>query len=320
MALLYTALNPSQKEIAAIYDKALLDRGITNPYYRAGILSVIAKESGFKLGSPEMCYNGTPNARIRAVFGSRVAALSEAQLTTLKSNCANFFNHVYGGEWGRKYLGNTQAGDGYKYRGRGANGITGRSNYTKYQKLTGYPILSNPDLVETPAVAAAVNAEYFKSAFNARKSSIMKIWGVDDYNKIKSLADGTNIAYGLNAGKLTNLQSDTTGGYARAMAAMNSYYNGLKDLARLYPTATKATGALLVAALFAGAAYLYLKKKKSIDPIGMGGTKYSKTELNKGIKNEMSEHGMSKKEATKTAKDHLKENPKYYTLMAKAGI
>ena len=257
MALLYSALSPSQKEIAAIYDKAMIDRGITNAFYRAGILSVIAKESGFRLGSPEMCYNNTSNSRIRAVFGSRVSSLSDEQLTKLKSNCANFFNHVYGGAWGLKYLGNTQPTDGYNYRGRGANGITGRANYTKYQKLTGYPILSNPDLVETPKVAAAVNAEYFKSAFNARKSKINSIWGVSDYNQIKNLKDATNIAYGLNAGKLTNLASDTTGGYQRALDAMNSYYEGLKDLAKNYP---KTTGGLAIILVVAGLAYWYLGK------------------------------------------------------------
>jgi len=259
MALLFTFLNDSQKKIAAAYDKALIKKGITNAYYRAGILSVISKESGFKLGSPETCYNSTSNSRIRAVFGSRVSTLTESQLTKLKSNCQDFFNYVYGGEWGKKYLGNTQPGDGYKYRGRGANGITGRANYAKYQKLTGYPILSSPDLLETTSVAAAVNAEYFKSAFNARKSQIKQIWGIDDYNKIKNLRQGTNIAYGLNAGKLTNLESDTTGGYNSAITAMNSYYNGLKELAGK----SRAGGGILTALLAAsGLFYLYKNKWK----------------------------------------------------------
>jgi hypothetical protein len=43
-------------------------------------------------------------------------------------------------------------------------------------------------------------------------------------------------------------------------------------------------------------------------------------ELSMGIKTEMEEHGMSKAEATKTAKDHLRENPKYYSKMKAAGL
>lgn len=43
-------------------------------------------------------------------------------------------------------------------------------------------------------------------------------------------------------------------------------------------------------------------------------------ELEKGIATEMKEHGMSREEATKTAQDHLKEDAKYYTKMAKIGL
>lgn len=37
-------------------------------------------------------------------------------------------NILYGGEWGRKNLGNTQPGDGWLFRGQGPKQITGRAN------------------------------------------------------------------------------------------------------------------------------------------------------------------------------------------------
>jgi len=37
-------------------------------------------------------------------------------------------NILYGGEWGRKNLGNTQPGDGWRFRGSGVKQITGRAN------------------------------------------------------------------------------------------------------------------------------------------------------------------------------------------------
>jgi len=43
-------------------------------------------------------------------------------------------------------------------------------------------------------------------------------------------------------------------------------------------------------------------------------------ELDIGIKKEMEEHGMSFAEARKTAMDHLKENPHYYTIAASVGL
>jgi len=47
---------------------------------------------------------------------------------------------------------------------------------------------------------------------------------------------------------------------------------------------------------------------------------YDKKELEMGIKKEMEEHGMSEEQATKTAKDHLKENPKYYSIATSVGL
>lgn len=50
---------------------------------------------------------------------------------------------------GRDDLGNVNAGDGYKYRGRGFIQLTGRANYKKYSKSIGADIVNSPDLVAT---------------------------------------------------------------------------------------------------------------------------------------------------------------------------
>lgn len=43
-------------------------------------------------------------------------------------------------------------------------------------------------------------------------------------------------------------------------------------------------------------------------------------ELQKGIEKEKSEHGMSDAKARKTAIDHLKENPHYYSIADSVGL
>lgn len=65
---------------------------------------------------------------------------------------------------GRKDLGNTVKGDGYRYRGRGFIQLTGRHNYQKYGFALGLPLVEQPDLAARPDVAARVAAAYWTSA------------------------------------------------------------------------------------------------------------------------------------------------------------
>jgi hypothetical protein len=45
---------------------------------------------------------------------------------------------------GRKDLGNTQPGDGLRFKGRGFVQITGRTNYAKFSKILGVDLVKNP--------------------------------------------------------------------------------------------------------------------------------------------------------------------------------
>ena len=54
---------------------------------------------------------------------------------------------------GRKDLGNTQAGDGIRFKGRGLIQITGRFNYTQLSKDLGEDFIKHPELLSTPKYA-----------------------------------------------------------------------------------------------------------------------------------------------------------------------
>lgn len=64
---------------------------------------------------------------------------------------------------GRQDLGNTVAGDGVRFRGRGLIQLTGRANYTEYQRASGVLVLDHPELLEYPENAADVSGWFWSS-------------------------------------------------------------------------------------------------------------------------------------------------------------
>lgn len=62
---------------------------------------------------------------------------------------------------GRKDLGNTQPGDGFRYKGRGPIQLTGRTNYQKAGKVLGLDLEGHPEQAATPEVGFRVAGWYW---------------------------------------------------------------------------------------------------------------------------------------------------------------
>lgn len=147
--------------------------GITDNELRAGIVAIAGGESGFTPHT-EMGYAHTSNARIRQIFGARIAHYPDAELDHIKSDDEIFFNLVYGGAFGQRNLGNTQPGDGFKFRGRGVFQLTGRGNYQALGTKIGIDLLSDPDLANDPTVSAKIAVAYILMRYHGGGWETMK--------------------------------------------------------------------------------------------------------------------------------------------------
>ena len=84
-----------------------------------------------------------------------------------ESGCLQFMEEIWGptphqvGYEGRRDLGNTHQGDGFRFRGRGPFMLTGRANYASYAKKLGRPFVEHPELVAKPADGWRVAAQYW---------------------------------------------------------------------------------------------------------------------------------------------------------------
>jgi len=137
---------------------------ITSPRRIAGFLSQIGHESaGFAVLTENLNYSVEA---LLAKFGrhriSEADARKHGRTNQQKANQEAIANLLYGGEWGRKNLGNTQPGDGWLYRGRGLKQLTGRDNYRRCGQALAEDFITTPVRLLMP-VNAALSAGWFWS-------------------------------------------------------------------------------------------------------------------------------------------------------------
>lgn len=125
-------------------------------------------------------FSGAPaasQAKIIVEAGAVLAATLESYDITSRLRIAHFLGQTCeesagyrtteefasGREYeGRQDLGNTQKGDGPRYKGRGLLQLTGRANYADYGKALGVDLVNNPTLAAQPALSLKIACEYWK--------------------------------------------------------------------------------------------------------------------------------------------------------------
>jgi predicted chitinase len=92
---------------------------------------------------------------------------------------------------GRKNLGNTQPGDGAKYKGRGVPQITGRYNYTKTGGRIGVDLVNHPEKANEPDVSAAIVADLIKQ----QEDRIRRDMWAENYESARKAWNAKGLGY-----------------------------------------------------------------------------------------------------------------------------
>ena len=159
--------------------------GITTERRVAHFLSQCAHESGgFKRLEENLNYSAKA---LRAVFGRYFGEPPKANADEYARNPEMIANRVYNDEFRKYKMGNTQEGDGWRFRGRGLKQLTGRDNYTRFGKSIGMTAEEAAEYVATPA-GAIESACWFWDTNN-----LNSIADTDDVVKMTKKINGGNI-------------------------------------------------------------------------------------------------------------------------------
>jgi predicted chitinase len=181
-------INQDQAKNLELIKNAMVKQGITDPKMIAATLGNVMKESGGKTQSENLNYKNTSNERVRSIFKSATKGKTDAEVEEMKSSPEKMAEANYGA--GTKLgagMGNTEVGDGWKFRGRGFIQLTGKSNYSAASKAIfgDDRIVKNPDMANDPAVAAEISAWYMKRG----NAGMAKRMGIDMNNMSQAQAN-----------------------------------------------------------------------------------------------------------------------------------
>lgn len=133
-------------QIPEVMEKFKIDTAVKLSHF----LAQCGHESGgFKVVNENLNYGAKG---LLTIFKKYFPTEDKAKLYERKPE--KIANLVYGGRMGN---GAEATGEGYKFRGRGYIQLTGKANYTEFDKVVAENIVENPDLVATkyPLLSAA---------------------------------------------------------------------------------------------------------------------------------------------------------------------
>ncbi len=162
------AMIPSNRAAAAEWFQAMQEifpkYDINTAQRIAGFVAQCAHESGdFRRLEENLNYS---DKALNSVFGRYFGAPPKRNAKEYARNPEKIANYVYMDQFrsAKGALGNTQAGDGWKFRGRGLKQLTGRNNYAAFAKTVGMTADQAAEYVATPKGAIESACWFWKTA------------------------------------------------------------------------------------------------------------------------------------------------------------
>ncbi|MBY3123239.1 M15 family metallopeptidase [Rhizobium laguerreae] len=87
---------------------------------------------------------------------------------------------------GRRDLGNTESGDGPRFKGRGYVQLTGRHNYTRISDIIATNLVADPELANEPSLAGLILAQFLK----IKEGAIRHALSARDFGAARSAVNG----------------------------------------------------------------------------------------------------------------------------------
>lgn len=217
--------DPPKKNKAELQEDLLIkymeDYGITNDYIKAAMMGIIVNEGGFS-GKPENLYYTTPGrlAEVWSVFSNyknskgQTVRAPEGQGKKYANELAKSGKYLKNPQALGNFVyaataGNEGGNDGYRYRGRGLNQLTGKGAYKRLGEALGVDLVNNPELLETDPDLQAKAAVHFLHnrlakelpRLTSKYDRYKKRFGnYVDFNNIDNIEDANFILTSANAG------------------------------------------------------------------------------------------------------------------------
>ena len=173
---------PRLDEFVASFNQYAIPFGIDTPKRVVMYLAEVFHETGYLKSTEEnMNYSAQ---RLMQVFPRYFKSMEQA--LSYAHEPERIANRVYGGRMGN---GNEASGDGWKYRGRGFIGLTGRETYQRYadSEWCVGDVMSSPDMI---------------AKFPENQKSAMWFWQTHNLNECADRCDIDKCSRIINGGTI----------------------------------------------------------------------------------------------------------------------